>query len=317
MGRKIFFMIIATFTCSSMSIAAIAQTPSFDANTLRVAAPPQGHQTISLPVEGVENRSLQLEQWFYIWDQYGVRNVVQPSLTIVPAKADIATGTAVIVIPGGGFNFISWSNEGSSTAEWLAERGITAIILKYRTKTTPRDNAGYAEFVKGQIAASRSMTRRFSQPWQPAVADTVQAIRYVRKNAAQFGIDPKRVGVLGFSAGAITGLQLAIAQNPDDRPSFAALIYGPLAPVNAPASPPPLFLARSLNDSLYAPIQSSLADNFGLLSSWREAEGSVELHLYAGGGHGFGTQKNGETSELWIEQFYKWMKSRKLLRIVD
>jgi acetyl esterase/lipase len=136
----------------------------------------------------------------------------------------------------------------------------------------------------------------------------------VKRNASKLGVDPNRVGVLGFSAGAITGLQLAIAQEQGDRPSFAALIYGPLAPVNVPAPPPPLFLARALNDNLYTPLQSSsLEDNFGLLSSWQAAGGSVELHLYSGGGHGFGMQNNGETSELWVEQFFKWMEARKLL----
>lgn len=314
MGKYIFSIALAATVCGLTSFPAMAQAPSFGADTLRVARPPQGLQTITLPVEGGEDETIQSEQWFYIWEQYGVRNVVQPSLTVVPAKAGTETGTAVIVIPGGGFNFISWSNEGSSTAEWLAERGITAIILKYRTKTTPRDSAGYADFVKSQIAASRGEGRRFSQPWLPAVADARQAIRYVRRNASKLGVDPNRVGVLGFSAGAITGLQLAIAQEQGDRPSFAALIYGPLAPVNVPASPPPLFLARALNDNLYTPLQSSsLDDNFGLLSRWQAAEGSVELHLYSAGGHGFGMQKNGETSELWVEQFFKWMEARKLL----
>jgi acetyl esterase/lipase len=208
---------------------------------------------------------------------------------------------------------VSWSNEGQPVAQWLAERGITAFILKYRTKPTPRDNAGYAAFVRDQIARSQSPDRRFSPLPPEAEADAKQAIRYVRQHAGRFGVDAQRVGFLGFSAGAVAGVSVATSADPADRPNFLGAIYGPLFPRVVPKSPPPLFAARALDDPLYHPLEKSLDDSFGLLAAWRANGGSVELHLYSSGGHGFGMQKNGATSELWIEQFFEWMKAQGLM----
>lgn len=301
----------------SLTAASTARAqPTFTAETLRDAAAPSGFETVALPIQSDTAASAEKspEQWFWIWDQYGVRNVSQPTLTIVQPKPGTANGTSVIIAPGGGFAFLSWSNEGQPVAQYLADRGITVFILKYRTKPTPRNREGYAEFVRQQMRTVRKPPRRFSLAWPAATEDASQAIRYVRSNAGRWGLRPDRIGFLGFSAGAITALEFTVAAEPTDRPSFVGMIYGPMQSREIPGSPPPLFAARAVDDPLYPPIEMSLEDNFGLLGSWRASGGSVELHLFSRGGHGFGLQQNGSTSELWLDEFYKWIGSQGFLK---
>lgn len=306
--------VAAAVSAAVMASSLSAQTPPpLTSETVREAAAPSGFATIDLPVDGATPASTLPEQWFWIWDQYGVRNVTRPTLTVVPPKAGTATGAAIIVAPGGGFNGLAWSNEGAPVAQWLADRGVAVFILKYRTKVTPRDSAGYASLVADAMASSRTSGRRFSQLPPEADQDARQAIRYVRANAAEWGVDPQRVGFLGFSAGAIAGLSAATATDPADRPSFVGLIYGPLAARDVPAGPPPLFAARALDDSLYGPPDAPTDEGFGLLRNWRASGGSVEFHLYSGGGHGFGMQDKNTTSDGWIEQFHAWMMASGLL----
>jgi acetyl esterase/lipase len=314
-SQRLVRYVVMMFLLFTTAAASHAQ-PEFTAETLREAAPPAGFATIKLPVDtgkyvNGDNRS---EQWFWIWDQYGVRNVTEPTLTIVPPLPEKANGTSVIIAPGGGFSFLSWSNEGQPVAKYLADRGVMVFILKYRTKPTPRDNEGYAEFVRQQMRKSRNPPRRFSLAWPAATEDAAQAIRYVRMNAGRWGLQPDRIGFVGFSAGAITALEFTVAAEPANRPSFVGMIYGPMHSREIPKSPPPLFAARAVDDPLYPPIEMSMEDNFGLLGSWRASGGSVELHLFSSGGHGFGMQQNGSTSELWLDEFYKWMGSQGFLK---
>jgi acetyl esterase/lipase len=128
----------------------------------------------------------------------------------------------------------------------------------------------------------------------------------VREHAAQWNIDPKRVGMVGFSAGAMQALQVSLSAQPESRPAFVGLIYGPLAPATVPNDAPPLFAALAADDPLVG------AAGFGLIDSWKNAHRPVEFHLYQHGGHGFG-MRGKDTTALWPEEFLAWIKANGFL----
>jgi acetyl esterase/lipase len=240
-----------------------------------------------------------------------VRNVTRPTLTpFLPAKGK-ANGAAVLVIPGGGFQFVSISNEGWPVAEQLAKQGIAAFVLKYRVEKTPEATADFQRAMEARFKAptvDAPPTPDVQKVIELATVDAQTALRMIRSNAAIWGIDPKRVGMLGFSAGAMTTMATTLADVPDVRPDFIAPIYGFMTAVTPPANPQPMFAAISSDDPLFG------KQGFGLVESWQKAGGSVELHFYQGGGHGFGSQKKGTTSDLWLDQFMAWMKAQGLLK---
>jgi dienelactone hydrolase len=135
-----------------------------------------------------------------------------------------------------------------------------------------------------------------------AVADTQAAIRMVRAHAREWHVDPAKVGILGFSAGAITVLAAAQANAADARPDFVGMVYGPTAGSVVPPKAPPLFAAIAADDRFFK------AQDLGLISNWRASGSAVEFHLYSGGGHGFASQPNGTTSDAWFDQFALWLK---------
>jgi acetyl esterase/lipase len=258
---------------------------------------------------GWENAS-QTEVWTGAMGETWIRNVTRPTLTPFLPKRGKATGAAVLVVPGGGFQFVSISNEGWPIAQWLANRGIAAFVLKYRTLPTPDSEAeffgGFARMVGNPRLASERPPEMVAAA-QVASADAQVALRMIRGNAQRWGVDPARVGMLGFSAGAMATMATAHVEAPEARPDFIAPIYGFMASAPAPARPQPMFAAIAADDPLIS------SDNIGLLSNWRKAGGSVEFHLYSGGGHGFGSHTKGTTSDLWFEQFVAWMRAQKLL----
>jgi acetyl esterase/lipase len=240
-----------------------------------------------------------------------VRNITRPTLTPFLPKKGTANGAAVLVIPGGGFQFVSISNEGWPIAQWLADRGVAAFVLKYRVEKTPDSEAEF-----GQAMMERFKAPRTDAPPAPSMlaaieiarADAQTALRMIRRNAVKWGVDPKRVGMLGFSAGAMTTMATTLANAPDARPDFIAPIYGFMTPVTPPPSPQPMFAALASDDPLFG------TQGFGLVESWQKAGGSVEAHFYEGGSHGFGSHKKGTTSDLWFDEYMAWMKARGFLK---
>ncbi len=240
-----------------------------------------------------------------------VRNITVPTLTPYLPKKGKGNGAAVLVIPGGGFQFVSISNEGWPVAQALADRGIAAFVLKYRTEKTVDSEAEFASVMRARFTAPPSTdttNRQFEAPVAMARADAQTALRMIRDNAAKWGVDPKRVGMLGFSAGAMTTLATTLANDPTARPDFIAPIYGMMVAVTPPTNPQPLFAALASDDPLFN------KQGFGLVESWQKAGGSVELHYFEGGSHGFGAQKKGTTSDMWFEEYMAWLKARGLLK---
>ncbi len=239
-----------------------------------------------------------------------VRNITRPTLTPFLPKKGTANGAAVLVIPGGGFQFVSISNEGWPIAQWLADRGVAAFVLKYRVEKTPETEAEFAQAMMERFKAPRtdaSPTPSMQAAVELARADAQTALRMIRGNAANWGVDVKRVGMLGFSAGAMTTMATTLADAPDARPDFIAPIYGYMTPISPPSHPQPMFTALASDDPLFG------KQGFGLVESWQKAGGSVEAHFYEGGSHGFGSHKKGTTSDLWFDEYMAWMKARGFL----
>ncbi len=258
---------------------------------------------------GFENAK-QREVWTEMFGELWARNVTRPTLTPFLPKPGTATGAAVLVVPGGGFRFVSMSNEGWPIASWLAERGIAAFVLKYRTIETPDAEADFTKQMMALFSQPPSATPEPAMiaATEVARADAQVALRMIRARAAEWGVDPKRVGMLGFSAGAMTTMATTLANAPDARPDFIAPIYGMMVPVTPPPSPQPMFVALASDDQLFN------KQGFGLVQSWQQAGGAVELHYYSGGGHGFGSKRQNTTSDQWYAQFIAWMEARGLLK---
>jgi acetyl esterase/lipase len=241
------------------------------------------------------------EQWFLMNGELQVRNVNQASLTPLLPSADKATGAAVIVAPGGGFLGLAIQEEGYKIARAMADRGVAAFVLKYRLLATPAD---LTEFGNEMIAGRRGKPSTGRPPEDtPAnsLADGQAAIAYVKTHARDFGLDPNRVGMMGFSAGAFTTLSVMKARKPGAMPDFIAPIYGRQAAFPIPADAPPMFNLIAADDFLWN-------RGTGLIDAYRTAGKSVEFHLLPNGGHGFGIGKPGTPTENWMNLFFRWLE---------
>lgn len=247
------------------------------------------------------------EQWMLRDGSVDVRNVTRPTLTpVLPVGP--GTGAAVIVAPGGGFLGLAIEDEGWKVARWLADRGIAAFVLKYRVLPTPRDPAVWQDSLARAMRGERTGIAPPDDTPPEALADGIAALRHVRRHAATYRIDPARVGFMGFSAGGFL-TRSVVARGGADKPAFAAPIYPNMKPLDVPADAPPMFVTIAADDFLLR--QSG---GFGLIDSYRAAGRSIEFHLLADGGHGFGLGKPGTASEGWIETFHRWLGTRGFLQ---
>lgn len=241
-----------------------------------------------------------------------IYDVSEPTLEMYRPAPGKQNGTAVIVVPGGGFVALSYVRGGTDVARALAERGITAFVLKHRTVRSgdgpmriPAVHMKEMEQVmsRAQTGSPVEMPPFAGEP--NAVEDGARAMTLVRQRAGEWGVTPGRVGMIGFSSGAYLAADLAIGPKVS-RPDFVGLIYGGLrTPVPANASP--AFIAGAADDDYQA------NDPMLLYSAWRGAGAPAELHLYERGGHGFDLHPKGMTSDLWFGQFIAWMQVRELM----
>src|SRR5437879_2422238 len=224
-----------------------------------------------------------------------VYSIHNPSITPYLPPKDKTTGAAVIVIPGGGHRVLAIDHEGYNVAQWLSERGISAFVLKYRLAR--ETNSTYQVEVH-------------------ALADTQRAIRLVRSRAREWGIDPARVGVMGFSAGGelaafasmrfdngVEGAADAV-DGQNSRPAFQALIYpGSSRKIEPSKDSPPAFLGCAYNDR--PDIAEGLAEVY---LRFKRAGVPAELHIYGSGGHGFGVRaSNRKPVATWLARFEEWL----------
>ena len=233
--------------------------------------------------------------------EHVVSSIHRPSITYFLPKPGTATGTAIIIAPGGGHRELWIDHEGYAVAEWLRDHGIAAFVLKYR------------------LARDSGSTYTIEQH---ALWDIQRAIRTVRVNAAQLGIDPARVGVMGFSAGGELAARAAMSQLDGDpgasdpidrrssRPNFQVVIYpGNSGALTVSKQSPPVFIAAGYNDR--PDISRGMAE---LYLKYKDAGVPAELHLYAGAGHGFGLRTtNRSASAGWPARLVEWMTDMKLI----
>ena len=222
-----------------------------------------------------------------------IQNVVTPTITAYLPDPAKATGTAVIIAPGGGFIALATTLEGEGLARFLQQRGIAAFMLKYRT--IEQRGSGIPQM--DQDTAARY-----------GIADAIQALKIVRQNATKWHLSPDRVGIIGFSAGGMVASGALLQPDSAARPSFAAMIYG--APFGVmptiPSSLPPIFLAWAADDNVVPKMLPRFRD------ALTAAGISPEVHVYAKGGHGFGMKKQGTSSDHWVDEFYWWLASQGL-----
>ena len=235
-----------------------------------------------------------------------VRNVSIPTLTPVLPVPGKETGAAVIIAPGGAFLSLSIDTEGLQIAKRLADHGVAAFVLKYRTNPVPDDEAAFMTMV-GRVMGEASRpggTRSITDA--NAVKDGLRALELVRARAAQWKVNPAKVGMMGFSAGAMTTLQTVLAATRATEPAFMGYIYGPMEAVAVPPNAPPMFAALALDDPLFG------NKGFAIVQSWQAARVPIEFHGYERGDHGFGPGRVGTTTMLWLDEFVAWLKLRRL-----
>jgi acetyl esterase/lipase len=233
-----------------------------------------------------------------------ITNVTKPTISIYRPAKDKDTGTAILICPGGGYWNLYWELEGEEVAAWLNSQGITGIILKYRV---PR-RAGEPE----------------REPARRPLQDAQRAVSLIRSKAQDWGIDPKRIGMVGFSAGG--HLVIATATNfekrsyepVDDidkfscRPDFVISVYpgylkvkdkDELSPgLHVPAGTPPVFLVHGGEDIVAPPEHSVL-----MYLALRKAAIPAELHVYAGATHDFGVRTNDHSCSTWTQACINWL----------
>jgi acetyl esterase/lipase len=239
-----------------------------------------------------------------------ITNVSRPSLTVYRPPAEKNTGTAMLICPGGGYHDLYWELEGEEVVAWLNSQGMTGIILKYRCPRRPGD-------VKGV------------PPLGPLL-DAQRAVSLVRSRAAEWGIDPHRIGMVGFSAGGHLALATATSFHERHypqidaidavscRPDFAVPCYSGYLKadnrdeisegIRIPADTPPVFLAHASDDSI-----SEVAHSVVMYLALHRAGVPTELHVYATGEHDFGVRLNGKLPSTWPQLCLNWLRSRDLL----
>ena len=228
-------------------------------------------------------------------DKPQAQNIVRPVLLYYPAEKANAAGTAVIVAPGGGFRTLMMSYEGVDVAKRMNQMGVDAFVLKYRTTyvDAPTPAGGRGPATTGPQAGQNVR--------EMAGADGQQAVRVLRQHAAEFGVRPNRIGMIGYSAGGAVLLS-AVYGPSDGRPDFAIPIYAAGANSNPPPDgAPPLFIAVASDDQAVG-YQGSI-DLFG---AWRKAGVPVELHVFQTGQHGFG--KKGGGADHYLDRVEEWLK---------
>jgi acetyl esterase/lipase len=237
-----------------------------------------------------------------------ITNVTKPTLTIYKPAKDKDTGVAVLICPGGGYHNLAWDLEGEDVAAWLNSIGVTGIVLKYRCPRRPGDEKNV--------------------PPAGPLKDAQRAVSLVRAHAKEWGIDPKRIGMIGFSAGGhlvgstATNFEkrtygaIDAIDKESCRPDFGIMAYSGyfkvkdgLSPtVKTPADTPPLFFVHATDDTV-----SDVEHSVEFYLALKRAKLNPEMHIYATGGHGFGVKQDGPCGN-WPKNCEDWMRRQGILK---
>jgi acetyl esterase/lipase len=288
---------------AALALACVLTAPAIAQNDkMAPIATPAQPAAIALNTGELPGATAQ-ESWHSQYNSVFARNVTVATLTPFLPSAAKASGAAVIIAPGGAFRTLSMENEGWQVAKVLADKGVAAFVLKYRLNQTPPDMAGFERSMAELFSATAKRPLAPQDPaaaYAPQIADARAAFALVRARAGEWHVDPDRIGMLGFSAGAMLTMSTAL-YGQDAKPAFIGNIYGPLAAVKVPADAPPLFIALAADDPFFG------NGGYGLIDSWRSAKRSVEFHLFEQGGHGFGMYPKTTTSTGWFDSYTRWL----------
>jgi acetyl esterase/lipase len=241
-----------------------------------------------------------------------ISDVTTPTITIHRPPKEKRTGTAMLVCPGGGYWNLYWQLEGEEVAAWLNSLGVTGIVLKYRVPRRPDEPKG--------------------EPARRPLQDAQRAVSLVRSRAAEWGLEPRRIGIIGFSAGGHLAIATATSfeqrtyQPIDDvdkvscRPDFAVPVYSgylkaadkdELAPgLRVPSGTPPVFLVHGGEDIVSSPEHSVI-----MYLALKRAGVTAELHIYAGAAHDFGVRPSDHPYSAWREACASWLRHQGFLKL--
>ncbi|UZH54505.1 alpha/beta hydrolase [Salinimicrobium tongyeongense] len=304
------FKLVRTGICSILFV--FAASGWAQDGTIYPLETPQEPNAIPLGTGGVEDQPAQ-ETWFRQWGDPMARNITTATLTPFLPDPDKATGTTIIVAPGGGFRWLSMGNEGWEVAEALAKKGIAAFVLKYRLHPTPPSLEEFKDYMSRPITppAESSGDGEAARPERPRwnldnqLEDAEAAYALIVERAEEWGVDTTNIGMIGFSAGAGLTMHSTLNSKTMDL-AFIGPIYGGLNEVEVPENAPPMFNVLAADDFLFN-------GEFGLIESWYKAGIPVEFHLYQNGGHGFGLGNPDRTSNRWFDAFIYWLEVNKFL----
>ena len=296
-------------------LSCLAWTATAQDGTIYPLDAPKEPNAIPLNTGSVKDQPAP-ETWFKQWGDPMARNISKATLTPFFPEKGKANGTVVIVAPGGGYRWLSMGNEGWEVAEALAKKGITAFVLKYRLFPTAEKLEDFTAWMNRPRPAPAPANSKSDSAVKNTIPmaqmdlsnqleDAEAAYAMIVKNAATWGLDTKRIGMIGFSAGA--GLTMhATLHSKTMKLAFIGPIYGGMGPVKVPADAPPMFNVIASDDFLFN-------SQFGVIDSWFKAKRPVEFHLYQNGGHGFGLGNPNRTSNKWFDAFMHWLEVNKFM----
>lgn len=269
-------------------------------------------QEIQLPetkTKGVTYSREEMQFYSEAWATTAVDNVSEASLTLYEPSEDKKNGTAVIIAPGGGLYALSINSEGRDVAQWLTAKGVTAFVLKYHLVPTIKDGTQQIGEEWGQDYGQ--VLKKVNQVLPTSIQDGLNAIEHVRTNAEIYGVDPQKIGFMGFSAGGAVTMGVGYEYTLNSRPNFLVPVY-PWTDAKSVETPqpnaPPMLIICATNDGI------GLAKGaVALYTSYFENELNVALHMYSKGDHGFGMKVQGLPSDSWIERFYDWAVAEQLI----
>ncbi len=249
-----------------------------------------------------------------------VCNVVEPTLTAYFPEKEKANGTAMVICPGGGFQYLGWDYEGTNFAEWLNGQGITAFILKYRLRYTGDYNpatgkGGYRGFnfsgtppvpteeEKAEDAKIEKVNKTLGNVQQMGFDDGRKAIEYVRSHASEWDINPNKIAMSGFSAGGMVALNVAMNHTEESKPDLLCIIYSGTTDITVPEDAAPAFWCAPQNDVFTSDM------SYNVHKAWTGAGKISELHYFIGTHHGFGFRDGKESVYIWPQLFLNFMKT--------
>jgi lysophospholipase L1-like esterase/dienelactone hydrolase len=239
-----------------------------------------------------------------------VYNVVEPSITAYLPPKDLATGTAIIVAPGGAFHTLSINSEGVDVAKWLNSKGIAAFVLKYRVARSFTEDP--IKEIMGKMQNFKTLDEENAPIVPLAMTDGLTAVKYVRDHAKEMDIDPNKIGFMGFSAGGTLTMSVVYNGTDENRPNFVAPIYAyepAIIGSTVPTAKTPIFVAVAGDDQL-----GMMPMSINIYKKWFDAKQASELHVYQKGGHGFGMRKQNLPTDTWYERFGEWLKLQGYLK---